>query len=153
MKQRHEPYSFDKRTVTLPRVSFDEVLKDPNPIIFDTNFLFVPFEFTIDIISNIEHLVGKNYSFYIYEGTLSELKNIEKKKDKNKKFLPLITTMLSRYQFKIITSNQEYIDDQILENADKGVLIATNDKELRQKLWKIPCKVLYMRQKSYLEIR
>jgi len=152
-QQRYEPYSFDRKTVNLPRVVFKDLLKARNPIIFDTNFLFVPFEFKIDIISQIQKLTGAHYTFYIYEGTLLELKNIERKKDKNKNFLPLITTMFEKYNFKIITSDKEYIDDQILDDADKGVLVATNDKELRQLLWKIPARVLYMRQKSYLEIK
>ena len=153
MSNKFEKYSFNKATVDIQRVEFQYVLDAENPVIFDTNFLFVTFEFNIDIISQLEKLVGTNYSLYIYEGTLNELENIEKKKDKNKKFLPLITTMLKKYNFKIIKSNQTYIDDQILENAEKNILIATNDKELRKSLWSLPCRVLYMRQKSYLEIK
>lgn len=157
MSQKFEKYSFNKATIDIERVDFsvleEQQQTDTVPIIFDTNFLFVTFEFNIDLITQIERLVGSKTQFYIYEGTLSELENIEKKGDKNKKFLPLITTMFKRYQFKIIESNQNYIDDQILEHSNKGILIATNDKELRQQLWKIPCRVLYMRQKAYLEIK
>jgi rRNA-processing protein FCF1 len=163
---KFEKYSFNRATVDLPRIEFEEVystelqrLEDgrssrhPIPIIFDTNFLFVTFEFRIDFISQIENIVGSNTQFYIYEGTLSELENIERKGDKNKRFLPLITKMFTTYNFKIIKSKQDYIDDQILENAQKDILIATNDKELRQQLWKLPARVMYMRQKSYLEIK
>lgn len=164
--EKFEKYSFNKATLDMQRVKFDEVhkiellrlqegrsSKNPIPIIFDTNFLFVTFEFRIDFISEILKIAGSNTQFYIYEGTLGELENIERKGDKNKKFLPLITKMFATYNFKIIKSNQAYIDDQILENADKKILIATNDKELRQLLWKVPARVMYMRQKSYLEIK
>ena len=100
-----------------------------------------------------ENLVGKNYNLFIYEGTIEELKAVERKGDKNKKFLPLIVKMLNIYNFKIIKSDIAYIDEQILSNVDDNVIIATNDKELRQKLQKKYCqKVMYMRQKSYLEI-
>ncbi len=154
---KFEKYSFNKATVELERVQFNSLEEQKTteivPIIFDTNFLFVTFEFNIDLIAQIERLVGTKTQFYIYAGTLSELENIERKGDKNKKFLPLITTMFRRYNFKIIESEQNYIDDQILENSSKGILVATNDKELRQLLWKVPCRVLYMRQKSYLEIK
>ena len=61
--------------------------------------------------------------------------------------------MLHLYGFKIIKSEISYIDDQILSNTNSKVIIATNDKELRQKLQKkYNQKVMYMRQKSYLEI-
>lgn len=144
---------FVNRLEKLPFVDFETVLHDQEPIIFDTNFLFVTFEFRIDIISELHRLVGTNYSLYIYEGTLDELQNIEDKGDKNKKFLPLIAKMLKIYGFKIISSKQSYIDDQILENAPKGVIVATNDANLRKQLWAIPSRVLYMRQKHYLEIK
>jgi rRNA-processing protein FCF1 len=163
---KFEKYSFNRATVDLPRIEFEELYgielqrledgrksKNPIPIIFDTNFLFVTFEFKIDFISQIQSIVGSNTQFYIYEGTLSELENIERKGDKNKRFLPLITKMFLTYNFKIIRSKQDYIDDQILENSEKNILIATNDKELRQTLWKVPARVMYMRQKAYLEIK
>lgn len=151
--QKFEKKKFVDRLEELPIVNFEDVVAQQEPIIFDTNFLFVTFEFRIDIISELQRLIGTNYSLYIYQGTLDELQNIENKGDKNKKFLPLIAKMLKIYGFKIISSNQTYIDDQILENADQGILIATNDAELRKKLWSIPTRVLYMRQKHYLEIK
>ncbi len=151
--QKFEKYSFNKSVIDLDKVEIEEILNDENPIIFDTNFLFVTFEFRLDVVSEIQKLVGTNYTLYIYEGTLGELESVERKGDKNKKFLPLISTMLKRYNFKIIKSKQSYIDDQIIENAQNGVIIATNDKELRKKLWEIPARVMYMRQKSYLEIK
>jgi hypothetical protein len=134
------------------RIDFNEVLSSKNPIIFDTNFLFITFEFRIDIIAELQRVIGSSFSLYIYEGTISELENIENKKDKNKKFLPLISTMIKRYGFKIIKSNLNYIDEQILSNLDKRVLIGTNDKALRKRIKEKGVKVMYTRQKSYLEI-
>lgn len=152
-KEKFPKISFLERIEELEKISYDQINFDAHPIIFDTNFLFVTFSFKIDIISELERLIGKTYSLYIYEGTLEELSNIEKKKDKNKKFLPLIATMLKQYNFKIIKSDISYIDDQILVNAQEGVLIATNDKQLRKTLWAKGLKVIYLRQKRYLEIK
>lgn len=153
MSDKFERFSLTKQIIDIDRVDIDDLKNLNNPIILDTNFLFVPFEFKLDIIGNIENLVGSKYNLFIYEGTLSELENIERKGEKNKKFLPLIVTMFKRYRVRIIKSNQTYIDDQIMENSHLNYLIATNDKELRQKLWKVPTRVMYMRQKSYLEIK
>ena len=152
-KERFEPFSIKNSTINLEKVEFNSILKDKTPIIFDTNFLFCTFQFKIDIISEIKKLLGNKYSFYIYDGTLKELESVERKKDKNKHYLPLIIKMLMLYDFKIITSEIDYIDDQIMSNINNKVYIATNDKELRLKLWKKNQKIIYLRQKSYLEIK
>lgn len=152
-KNKFEKKTFLELVENLPEVEFKEVLTSTNSIIFDTNFLFVSFEFPIDIISEIKRVVAADFNLFIYRGTINELANIERKGDKNKRYLPLIAKMLKVYNFRIINSQKEYIDEQILENVNKKVLIATNDKELRQSLWNIPCKVLYMRQKRYFEIK
>ena len=125
-------------------------------LVFDTNFLFVPFEFRVEIISEIEKILGNSVQFCIVEETLKELEMIEKKRDKNKKFLPLIATLLKRYNFVILTNcvNDEitYVDD-ILCLMPKKFVIATNDKLLKQRLWKIPKRVIFMRQMSYLDLK
>lgn len=140
-------------TKNLERVDFRSILLDKTPIIFDTNFLFTTFEFNIDVIEEIRRVIGSTYSLYIYEGTILELADVEKRKTKNKKFIPLISKMLDLYDFKVIKSNEKYIDDQILSNISEDIIIATNDKELRLKLWEKQARVLYMRQKKYLEIK
>jgi len=150
---KFEKFSIENSVFDLEKIDFDFVKNSINPIIFDTNFLFVTFEFKLDLISELEKVIGKTYTLFIYEGTVDELKAVERKGDKNKKFLPLIVKMLHLYNFKIIRSEISYIDEQILSNINSGVLIATNDKELRQIIQKKYFqKVLYMRQKSYFEI-
>lgn len=153
MSEKFEKFQFKNAIIDIGKVDFKDILKTRKPIIFDTNFLFITFEFKIDIIGEIKRIIGGEFNLFIYEGTLSELENIEKKKDKNKKFLPLIVTMLKRYNFKIIKSDKTYIDDQILNNVNDLVIVATNDKELRARCWKKCQKIMYMRQKSYLEIK
>jgi len=152
-KKKLEPFRVENSTINLERIDFEEILNEINPIIFDTNFLFTTFEFNVDVISELKRLVGSKFSLYIYEGTIEELKNIEKKKEKNKKYLPLIIKMLKVYNFKIIRSKIAYIDEQILSNLNKKVLVATNDKELRELIHAQQFRILYLRQKSYLEIK
>lgn len=153
MTEKFEKFNFEKSILDLEKISFKELSKDSQPIIFDTNFLFATFQFKVDIMAELQRVIGATFSLYIYEGTISELKAVERKGDKNKKFLPLISKMLHIYNFKIIKSKQSYIDDQIMENLNGKILIATNDKELRKKIWEVPNRVLYLRQKKYLEIK
>ncbi|MCA9497153.1 MAG: hypothetical protein KC589_09480 [Nanoarchaeota archaeon] len=152
MTEKFEKFTIKNSTFDIEKVDFKKVKETHTPIIFDTNFLFMTFEFKIDLMSEIQRLLSINTNFFIYEGTISELENIERKGDKNKKYLPLIVKMLHIYNFKIIKSNQTYVDDQILENLDKKVIIATNDKALKQAIQKEGFKIMYSRQKAYLEI-
>ena len=152
MVEKFKKFTIKDSTFDIEIVDFKTLKNARSPIIFDTNFLFMTFEFKIDLISQIQRLLSSNNNFYIYEGTISELESVERKGDKNKKFLPLIVKMLHLYNFKIIKSNQRYVDDQILENLDKKIIIATNDKVLKQTIQKKGFKIMYSRQKSYLEI-
>lgn len=128
-------------------------------LVFDTNFLFVPFEFRVEIISEIQRILGKSVTFAILEESLYELEKIEQKKTKNKKFLPLIATLLKRYNVQILQNHPKSnirtpnFVDNLLTSLPSSWVIATNDKELKQTLWKIPRRVIFMRQKSYLDIK
>lgn len=153
MTEKFEKFTVEKSTLDLEKVDLDYVKKTKNPIIFDTNFLFVTFQFNVDIISELRRVISSKYNLYIYEGTIDELMSVERKKDKNKQYLPLIVKMLHIYDFKIIKTKEKYIDAQIISNLDRDILIATNDKELKLEIQEKGFRVMYLRQKSYLEIK
>ncbi len=148
---------FDKMSVfdnvkDIGFINFVDLKQVKNPVIFDTNFLFVTFQFNVDIISELKRLFGNAYSLFIYEGTLYELENLLNSKSKNKKYIRLIMSMLRIYGFKIIKSSQRYVDKDILDNLCEFVYIATNDKELKLKIHKNNYRTIYLRQKNFLEI-
>jgi len=149
-KDKFQKFSFLESVKNLLRCNIEE-LKEKNSIIIDTNFLFVTFETPIDFISELERLFGKNYHLYVYEPTLLELDELSRRKTKNKKYLPLIAKMLFLYKFKVIKSDERYADELILKSLKKNMIIATNDKELRKRIWKKKGRVLYMRNKAYFE--
>ena len=121
-------------------------------IILDTNFLFVPFKFNVDIISEFERLFSKNYKLFIFSSTLKELDNLKNKKSKDRKLIPLIEKFLVNYNVSVIKSIGNYTDKIILENLDENYIIATNDIELRKKIIEknSSIKILILRQKKYL---
>lgn len=134
---------------------FQENNSSKYTLIFDTNFLFVPFEFRVEIISEIQRILGNDVSFAIVEQSIYELEEIEKRKTKNKKFLPLIATLIKVYNVSIITQvdSQNYYVDDVLFQLPKEYIIATNDKELKKRIGEDGRKVIFMRQKSYLDIK
>ena len=151
-KAKFEAYSLEEDIKSLEFCQIEKVLRDKNRrrIIFDTNFLFVPFSSSFDMFSEIKYLLGKSTSFYIYEGTLDELESIIKKKTKNKSYVPLIVKMLKSYNFKVIHSQEKFIDEQLIRTPTKEIILATNDRDLRKTLRKEGFKVLIVRQRKYL---
>ena len=121
-------------------------------IILDTNFLFIPFKFNVDIIREFERLFSKNYKFFIFSSTLKELDNLKNKKSKDRKLIPLIEKFLINYNVSIIEVNENYTDRVILKNLNENYIVATNDIELRKKILQknLSIKILILRQKKYL---
>lgn len=151
MKEKLKKLSFKDLTIDIEKISKKEIKDLTDIVIFDTNFLFITFEFKVDVIAELSRLVKSNPELFIYEGTLSELQAIEDKGDKNKKYLPLIAKMLKLYNFKIIESNDKYVDRAIIENLSDNQIIATNDKRLKFKVKENHIRLIQMRQKRYLE--
>ncbi len=126
-------------------------------LIFDTNFLFVPFKFGIDIFDEIKQLMPLPYELYIMSGTIREIERIannKEKKGKERKEAKMVLKMIERFDFKII-DGKDYVDEAILEEVKKNpqdFVVATGDKELRKKLLEEKILgVIYVRNRSYLE--
>ena len=113
-------------------------------IIFDTNFAIIPFQFKIDIYSELDRLIDENYDIYFLKAAIPELKKLkfgtaalELMKQKNVKFI----------DFPI----NKGVDNTILEFAKKeDAIIATQDKEIKRKALKYGIKIITLRQKKYL---
>ena len=123
-------------------------------IILDTNFLLVPMQFKVDIFSEMERICHFNYKIYVYEQTINELKEIANKQSgKDKKAALLALKLISLKSITIIKNSKDRIvDDIILENLDKNMIVATLDKDLKTKLLEKKAAVIFLRQKKYLEI-
>ncbi|MCW4021168.1 MAG: DNA-binding protein [Candidatus Bathyarchaeota archaeon] len=123
-------------------------------VILDSNFLFIPFQFQIDIFEELESLFGKAESV-VLSTTLEELEDLKKKRSiKIRKQATAALEMTKRCVTVRVEKNQgESYDDVILRTAKEWRCpVATNDAELRKRLRKAGVATVFMRQKSYLEI-
>ena len=120
-------------------------------IIIDTNFLMVPWQFRVDIFSEIRRICDFNYELFIFEQTISELKNImEKSSGKGKKAAQFALKLIKLTNIQIIESEKKDVDSLILKNADVSDIIATQDTHLKTELIKKKISVIILRQKKYL---
>ena len=118
-------------------------------VIIDTNFLLIPFKFKVDIITEIERLVGKP-DYIIISGTKSELAHIEQTGNGEDK-------MAARFGFEVLKRipYRELaglsVDDAIVDMSGPETAVCTMDKELRDRLIKKGAKIIVMRQKNRLD--
>jgi rRNA-processing protein FCF1 len=124
-------------------------------IILDSNFLFLPAQFHIDIFEEVRKLLNKNFEPVLLSSTYEEIKKFAK--SKNPRIVRQATIALLFAQKCKITPIQlqpeESNDDAILRLATKWKCpVATNDRLLRKRLRKVNIPVIFLRQKSHLEI-
>jgi rRNA-processing protein FCF1 len=126
----------------------------PIKVILDSNFLMIPFQFKIDIFQEIEYLLQKKVDFVVPSAVKSELTGISSRGGEGAPEASLALQLASRCRVVEVTLEpQETVDDAILKASQKlGAVVATTDIELKKRLRAINVPVVYLREKSKLEV-
>jgi rRNA-processing protein FCF1 len=119
-------------------------------VALDTNILLVPFQFGVDIFEEIQRLVP-GARLVVLKGTLRELDKIANQGTKEKKWVALVKKLLEKHHVEILPKDGP-VDRKLAELAKSGVIIATNDRELKNKVWSAGGKVISLREKNRLEL-
>lgn len=122
-------------------------------IILDTNFLLIPYQFKLDIFSEIDRICIFKYKIYILDRTIEELKNIiEKQKGKDKEAAKFGLKIAIFKKLNIIKTKEEKdVDNLILDMANKEEhIIATQDMRLKKQLKSKIIPLIVMRQQKRL---
>jgi hypothetical protein len=133
-----------------------QIFKKKTKVILDTNFLLIPGEKGVDIFSEIQRILSEPYELCVLDKSLKELESLVEKSAKKKSGFnaKLGIVLLKQKNLKILTSfSEEYADKAIVEYAEKNpenVIVATQDKGLKDKLKRIPIRVIQLRQEKYL---
>jgi rRNA-processing protein FCF1 len=122
------------------------------PVVLDTNFLLIPFQFKIDILRELDYLVDVSHHFVISSKTLAELRKIGRSIGRNGMAARLALKLVEANRSKItIVESGEYVDRWIEGYAvENRAIVCTNDAELRRKLLDLDVKVVSMKSKSKL---
>lgn len=118
----------------------------------DTNFLLIPGRWKVDIFTQIEH-EAPGMEFRILDSQLKELDSIIQGKssraDKNAAKLALL--LIKQKSLKMVSgSSKASVDDQLVAKTKPGDLVATQDKELKQRLKDKGICILVLRQKKHI---
>ena len=129
--------------------------KKPIWILLDSNAFFVPIYFKIDIFSELNKIVDRNYELILISPVKKELETlIEKKSQKNSKIASFALKLALECKLIDVKQPEERLTDDIIIAIAKEwkAIVFTNDRELKQRLRNISVPVIYVRQKSFLAI-
>jgi rRNA-processing protein FCF1 len=129
--------------------------KQPLKVIADSNALFIPLEFKIDIFAELSRLLNRNYELVLLSPVKRELETLtQKSSPKTRKNAAFALSLAEKCTYVNIQEKpNEPTDDAIIRIAKQWKTpVFTNDKQLKKKLRDISVPVIYLRQKSRLEI-
>ena len=122
-------------------------------IILDTNTLMSIGQFKLDVFSELKRICDFRYEIVVLEGCIRELKNIiAEQKGKHQLNAKLALDILTKKKIKIlgIGKEKEFVDDTLVNQAEKGAIIVTQDKILKERIKKVDGQVITIRQKKKL---
>ena len=124
-------------------------------VIIDSNFLFIPLKFGVDIFSEFERLLGGFVRYVVPSPVIGELKLLKScAKPSMEKKIEFALALSERCEkIEETAKSGETVDDVIIRLAkDWNCPVATNDTELRRRLRREGIAVIFLRQQSYLEV-
>jgi rRNA-processing protein FCF1 len=137
------------------KMTFKPARKETLQVILDSNALFVPLQFKIDVFSELERLLNRNFELILLSPVKRELKALaEKGSPKMRKNACYALKIAERCKYVEVEDLASALTDDVIVKIAKewGSPVFTNDKQLRKKLRDISVPVIYVRQKSHLEI-
>ena len=124
-------------------------------VLLDTNFLLIPYQFRVDIFSQIDRVLTARYGLFVLDKTVDELKKIVKEqKGKDRDAARIALKLIAIKNLEIIkTTGGVMTDDAILEISSKSdFIVATQDKDLKRRLINQGTTLIILRQKKKVEI-
>ena len=121
-------------------------------VVIDTNFFMVPFQFNVDIITELEKSLP-SYKLTTPSFVINELKGLKKNSKGKVRLnanLALKLANSSKVEIKDISLlENETVDDALLRVSE---VLATNDIELKNRAKDKGITIVYLRQKKYIAV-
>ncbi len=122
-----------------------------NKVAVDTNMLMAINQFGIDFFNEVKREMG-NVEFIVPKQVNMELDGLAKEGKKNLSSVKIAKELMEKENVEVVVTSVKGTDDALVELAGKGAIIATNDIELKARIKEIGGKIIFLRQKKFLEI-
>ncbi len=129
-------------------------------VLLDTNFLLIPAQFKVDVFAELQRLCDFSYEVVVLDSTVDELNGIMGSKaasGKDRRAAKLGLKLIKAKGVAVISTERKVFkstDKAILDFAAQGkgsVVVATQDRLLREKLRSAGVAVIVLREKQYLK--
>jgi len=124
-------------------------------VILDSNFLFIPSQFQIDIFEELSNLLNQRFDLILLSVTHQEILTMAKKgSPKVRKQASLALKVAQKCRVvQVKQYREETHDDVILRIAQEWKCpVATNDQMLRKRLRSKGVPVIFLREKTRLAL-
>jgi len=123
-------------------------------IILDSNAFFVPLQFKIDIVEELKTLLNMRHELVLLSPVKQELERlVNEGSPQTRKNAVYALKLAEKCKLVNVKDGENPVDDVIMEAVRKGnCAVFTNDKQLKKKLRDINVPVIYVRQKSRLNL-
>ena len=124
-------------------------------VILDSNALFVPLQFKIDIFEELKRLLNRNVDFVLLSPVKRELEMLAAKDSpKIRREAVYALRLAEKCKYVAVDDSEKLPTDDVIVKVAKSwnSPVFTNDRQLKRRLRDISVPVIYVRQKSRLEI-
>jgi rRNA-processing protein FCF1 len=125
---------------------------EPIKIIIDANFFFIPAQFRLDIFEELTKLLNKRFEPILLSSTKMELEGLVNSNPKIQNQALLALKFAEKCSFVTVEKRpDETYDDVIVRvSTEWKCPVATNDKEMKQRLKEKGVTTIFLRQKQRL---
>jgi len=122
-------------------------------VFLDTNFVLKVIEWKIDLFGELRRVLDFKYDVVILDMVKLELEKYRDLGGKRKIQGNVALLVLKKNDVRIMrTDRKGYTDTRILEKAQKGDVVCTQDQELKRRLKEKSIPVIVIKNKSYLSL-
>ena len=120
-------------------------------VVLDTSMLLFPYYCGVDGIEEIRRIVP-GAKIFIVPQVLRELDKLEKNGKQRERLGARIGKKIAE-TLEVLPINEDVPTDTALVRLSKeGYVVATNDRELKKRIWEVGGTVIYLREKNHLEV-
>jgi hypothetical protein len=129
--------------------------KEPLKVILDSNAFFAQLELKIDIFEETKLLLNRNIELVLLSPVKHELELLAAKDSpKTRREAAFALKLAEKCKYVAVENSEKLSTDDVIVRVSKAwnSPVFTNDRQLRKRLKDISVPVIYVRQKSRLDI-
>ncbi|MCC5994347.1 MAG: PIN domain-containing protein [Candidatus Aenigmarchaeota archaeon] len=120
-------------------------------ILLDTNFLIDMLRYRAEF-STFQDIEG-GVEFFVSSEVLREIKSIANRRTRVGRLALIALKLIDERKIKVVQSLKKTVDEDLVALAKtKGFIVATNDKNLKERLKRENVRVICLRNKKKIEV-